>query len=217
MLHVHPAIRWLKSCLLVALVLAGLAATAGATSIRPDSRSGSAGPSLPTALSGMPVLAEAYVSLSAPPGVVRVPRWRGKTARVTSTWTLRIAPETPAELLGEVFLVILGPDRNDPMKHKSKKAWLEMSASLPWRVLENETRPGTFYVAFALGALEPGGTYQIPIEYRLSKLEKKRGLYWFPRYQVAFAARPAAPLPEAGSLVLLALAAGALGLRSRPS
>jgi hypothetical protein len=156
------------------------------------------------------------VSLSAPPGVVRAPRWRGKTGRVTSTWTVRIAPETPAELLGEVFLVILGPDRNDPKKHKSKKAWLEMSASLPWRVLENETRPGTFYVAFALGALEPGGTYQIPVEYRLSKLKKKRGLYWFPRYQVAFAAQPAV-LPEPGSLALLAAGAAGLVLRLRPS
>jgi hypothetical protein len=216
MLHVHPAIRWLKSCLLVALVLAGPVATAGATSIRTDARSGSAAPSLPTALSGMPVLDPAYVSLSAPPGVVRAPRWRGKTGRVTSTWTLRIAPETPAELLGEVFLVILGPDRNDPKKHKSKKAWLEMSASLPWRVLENETRPGTFYVAFALGALEPGGTYQIPVEYRLSKLKKKRGLYWFPRYQVAFATQPAV-LPEPGSLALLAAGAAGLVLRLRPS
>lgn len=207
MLHVHPVTRWLASCLLVAGVLCGPAA--GALPLT--------GPSLPTALSGMPVLDEAWVSLSAPPGVARVPRWRGKPVRVTSTWTLRIAPETPAELLGEVFLVILGPDGNDPMKPKNKQAWLEVSPSLPWLLLENETRPGTFHVAYALGALEPGGTYQIPVEYRMTRLEKKRGLYWFPRYQIAFAARPAAPLPEPGLLALLAAAAGGLVLRLRPS
>jgi hypothetical protein len=215
MLHVHPAIHWLKGCLLVALLLLGSAATAGATSIRTDARSGPAGPSLPTAVSGMPVLDAAYVSLSAPHGVARVPRWRGKTALVSSTWTLRIAPETPAELLGEVFLVILGPDGNDRVKRSHKKAWLEMSASLPWLLLENETRPGTFHVAYALGALEPGGTYQIPVEYRVKKLAKKRGMYWFPRYQIAFAARPPA-VPEPGSLALFAAVLGLL-LRLRPS
>jgi hypothetical protein len=215
MLLFHRAIRWLGTRLLVPWVIVGLATTAQATSLRVDAR-GSTGASLPSALSGMPVLDAAYVSLTAPPGVARVPRWRGKPVRVSSTWTLRIAPETPAELLGEVFLVILGPDRKGPLKHKSKQAWLEVSSGLPWLLLENETRPGTFYVAFALGALEPGGTYPIPIEYRMKKLEKKRGMVWFPRYQIAFAARPPA-VPEPGPLALLAAAAAGLVLRLRAS
>jgi hypothetical protein len=121
----------------------------------------------------------------------------------------------PAELLGEVFLVILGHDRNAP-KYKSKKVGLEISTSLPWLLLENESRPGLFHVAYALGTLEPGGTYEIPIEYRVAgKLKKKRGKYWLPRFSVAFWTRPAAVVPEPGPLALLAAAAATRWLVGR--
>lgn len=231
MLHLHPATRWLARSVLLALLLAGTAASALPVTLfaNAKARSGfaradvaaaiSAGAPRPIPVSGM-IGGQGSMRLTTPDVIAGLQgRHKKKPVSVTSTWTLQIAPEMPAELLGEVFLVILGHDRNDPSKYKSKKVGLEISTSLPWLLLENESRPGLFHVAYALGTLEPGGTYEIPIEYRVAgKLKKKRGKYRLPRFSVAFLARPAAVVPEPGPLALLAAAAATGWLaRSRRS
>jgi hypothetical protein len=105
--------------------------------------------------------------------------------------------------------VILGHDRHDPMKYKTKKVGLEISTSLPWLLVENESAPGMVHLAFSLGDLEAGGSYEIPIEYRLAgKLKKKHGEYIFPRYAIAFLSAPLL-VPEPGTLALLGAALAA--------
>jgi hypothetical protein len=129
-----------------------------------------------------------------------------------STWTLRIAPETPAALLENFHLLILGHDRKDPMKYKTKKVGLQVSTSLPWRLVENESAPGMIHLAYDLGDVVAGGVYEIPIEYRYAgKLKKKHGEYIFPLYAIAFLSLPVTvPVPEPSTLALLGstLAAG---------
>ena len=222
MLHFHPATRsMLIRLACCALLLTGARADATSVTLHANAfpRSGfsradvaaaiAAGAAQPTQVSGM-IDGRGYFTVTTP-----YAGWGGhggrngkKSSSGSTTWTLRVAQETPAELLGEVFLVILGRDRSDPMNYKREKIGLEIDTSLPWLLLENETRPGMFHIAYALGAVEPGGTYQIPIEYRVAgKLKKKRGKYWLPQFSVAFLARPAAVLPEPAPLALLAAAA----------
>jgi hypothetical protein len=68
------------------------------------------------------------------------------------------------------------------------------------------------YLAYHLGDLEAGQHYEIPIEYRVGqKLKKRKGVYLFPRYSVAYLS-----LPEPSTLVLgLVGAAFALGARRK--
>ena len=159
---------------------------------------------------------QAYFAVTTPNGIPGVKgKSRAKPARGTSTWTLRVAPETPPELLDDFSLVILGHDRRDPMKYKTKKVGLEVSTTLPWRLVENEAAPGVVHLAYSLGDLEAGGVYEIPIEYRFAgKLKKRHGELVFPRYEIAFLSAPLG-VPEPGTLALLgvALALGRLARR----
>jgi hypothetical protein len=166
----------------------------------------------PIPVSGM-IGGEGYFRVTTPDGIPGVQgKSRRKPAMGWSTWTLRIAPETPAELLDNFYLVILGHDRDDPMKYKTKKVGLQVPTSLPWLLVENASAPGMIHLAYSLGDVVAGGVYEIPIEYRYAgKLKKRKGEYIFPRYQIAFLSLPAnTPVPEPGTLALLgaALAAG---------
>lgn len=211
-----------RGCLVALLLLSASAASALPVTLYADRKAisgfdpldvaaaiqqGAADPIPVTGLIG----GQQYFSVTTPDGIPGVHgKNRKRPTQGTSTWTLRIAPETPADLLDDFFLVILGHDRHDPMKYKTKKVGLEVSTSLPWLLVENEAAPGLVHLAFSLGDLEAGGTYEIPIEYRFAgKLKKKHGEYIFPRYAIAFLSAPLV-VPEPGPLALLgaALAVG---------
>ena len=143
----------------------------------------------------------------------RIPGVKGKhkrrPSRGTSTWTLHVSPETPADLLQSFCLVILGHDPNDPRKYKSRNVGIRIDTDLPWLFVTPEAG-GPTYLAYALGDLEAGHRYEIPIEYRVGqKLQKKRGVYVFPRYAVAYLS-----LPEPSTLGLGLTGLG-LALRAR--
>jgi hypothetical protein len=168
-----------------------------------------AGASAPTPVVGLGD-GDGYFSITTPDGI---PGVKGKSkdnpSRGTSTWTLHVSPETPADLLQNFCVVILGHDPNDPRKYQTKNVGLEISTDLPWRLV-TPLAGGATYLAYQLGELEAGESYEIPIEYRVGqKLEKKKGVSIFPRYAVAYLS-----LPEPSTLVLgLAGVAFALGAR----
>lgn len=211
-----------RGCLVVLLLLSASAASALPVTLYADRKAISGfdpldvaaaieqGAAEPIPVSGW-IGGQQYFTVTTPDGIPGVKgKNRKRPSMGTSTWTLRIAPETPAELLENFFLVILGHDRHDPMKYKTKKVGLEISTSLPWLLVENESAPRMVHLAFHLGDLEAGGVYEIPIEYRFAgKLKKKHGEYIFPRYAIAFLSAPLV-VPEPSSLALLggALAAG---------
>jgi hypothetical protein len=141
------------------------------------------------------------------------PAAKGKSkrrpARVAGTWTLHVAPETPVDLLQDFCVVILGHDPHDPRRYKTRNVGLEIGTELSWRLVTPEPG-GPIYLAYALGDLEPGRSYEIAVEYRVGqKLKKKRGVYHLPRFAVAYLS-----VPEPSAL-LLALAGGALALGTR--
>jgi hypothetical protein len=133
-----------------------------------------------------------------------------KPSRGTATWTLHVSSETPTDLLQNFCLVILGHDPNDPRKYKTGQVGLQIDTRLPWLFVTPEAG-GPTYLAYALGDLEAGRRYEIPIEHRVGQqLErKKRGAYGLPRYAVAYLS-----LPEPSTL-LLGLAAVGWSLRAR--
>jgi len=165
----------------------------------------------PLRVSGL-IGGESYFHVTTPDGIPGVKgKSRKKPSMGTSTWTLHVAADTPDALLGDFLLVILGHDRRDPMKYKTKKVGLEVATELPWLLVSNEAVPGMTHLAFRLGDLEAGHTYEIPIEYRYAgKLKRRDGEYLFPRYEVAFLSAPLG-VPEPGALAWLG-AAAALGL-----
>jgi hypothetical protein len=169
------------------------------------------GGSAPTPVDGL-FGGQGYFNVTTPNGI---PGVKGKNkanpSRGTSTWTLHVAPETPADLLQNFCLVILGHDPNDPRKYKTRNVGLEIGTDLPWQFVTPQGG-GPTYLAYRLGDLEAGQSYEIPIEYRVGqKLKKRKGVYIFPRYTVAYLA-----LPEPSTLVLgLAGFAFALGARRK--
>jgi hypothetical protein len=168
-----------------------------------------AGASAPTPVVGLGG-GDGYFSITTPTGIPGVKgKSKRKPSRGTSTWTLRVAPETPADLLQNFCLVILGHDPNDPRKYKTKNVGLQVGTDLPWRLV-TPLAGGVTYVAYQLGELEAGQSYEIPIEYRVGqKLKKKKGVFIFPRYAVAYLS-----LPEPSTL-MLGLAGFAFALVAR--
>jgi len=156
---------------------------------------GAAPPALVNGLFG----GQGFFSITTPEGIPGVKgKNKEKPSQGTSTWTLHVAPSTPVGLLDDFSLVILGHDPGDPFKYKTKNVGLQVSTALPWRLV-TPAGGGPTYLAFELGDLVPGGSYEIPIEYRVAqKLKKKNGEFIFPRYAVAYLS-----VPEPSALVLL--------------
>jgi hypothetical protein len=217
-----------RACVLAWLLLCASAASALPVTLYADRKAVSGfdpgdvaaaiqqGAEAPAAVNGM-IGGEEFFFVTTPDGIPGVHGKNRKKPTVGwSTWTLHVAPETPAELLDDFFLVILGHDRHDPLKYKTRKVGLSISTELPWLLVENEAVPGMVHVAFSLGDLEAGGSYEIPIEYRFAgKLKKRKGEYIFPRYAIAFVSAPlVVSVPEPGTLALLG-AALAVGCAAR--
>jgi hypothetical protein len=184
-----------------------------------------AGADVPTPASQL--LAGSFFHITTPDGIVgTLGKNRKSPSTGTSTWTLHIAPNTPAEMLAGVSVVILGVDPNDPFKYKNKVTGLQIDTGLPWFLLEQSSvDPDFVAVAFLLGDLEAGESYDIPIEYRVAKKLKKQKQsgtaqtgeeeFIFPRY--AFAINVSGEVvPEPSALTLL-LGAALLGLAVRRS
>jgi len=172
-----------------------------------------AGAGEPILLSGL-FGGQGFFSITTPNGIPGVKgKNKGKPAKGSSTWTLQIDGAVGPELLANFYVVILGHDPNDPLKYKTENVGLEIGTALPWLFVKPGSG-GPTYVAFKadqICELEPGGTCQIPIEYRVGqKLKKKKGKFFFPRYSVAFVA-----VPEPSAWMMLF--AAALGLAARRS
>lgn len=154
-----------------------------------------------------------YITITTPDGISGVKgKNKASPSLGTSVWTIHIAPQTPAELLEDFALVILGHDPNDPIgKYQTGNVGLEIDTELPWLFVTPEGED-PIYVAYRLGDLEAGGSYDVPIEYRVGqKLVKVKGkgpsgekLYRFPRYAYAIVSIPSV-VPEPSVLALLLL------------
>jgi len=155
-----------------------------------------AGAGAPTQVDGLSD-GDGYFHVSAANGFQGVKgKSKRKPSRGTSRWTLHVAPETPEELLQNFCLVILGHAPDDPL-YKTKNVGLQIDTDLPWQLV-TPWAGGPTYLAYRLGELEAGHSYEIPIEYRVGqRLEKKKGVFIFPRYAVAYLS-----LPEPSTLVL---------------
>ena len=158
---------------------------------------------------------DGYFHLTTPNGISRAKgKSKKKPLRSTSTWTLHVAPETPTDLLQEFCVVILGHSPNDPFEYKTENVGLAIESDLPWRLV-TPWEGGPTYLAYPLGDLAAGRSYEIPIEYKYrlgQKLEKKKGVYYFPLFSVAYLS-----LPEPSTWVLgLAGVAFAVRARRRP-
>jgi hypothetical protein len=153
---------------------------------------------------------------------------KANPSRGTSTWTVTIAEDAPEEALDNLALVILGHSASDPLKYKHENVGLDIETDLPWLFVTpggvsvagtgGGPGDGPVYVAFLLGDVEAGGTYQVPIEYLLGqKLKKAKNEFgekvlMFPLYSFSVVSVPA---PEPSTLALLALGALAVGLAAR--
>jgi hypothetical protein len=155
---------------------------------------------------------------------------KSNPSRGSSVWTITIAEDAPEEALDNLALVILGQSATDPRKYKFKNVGLDFPTTLPWLFVTpgggasvagtggEPSQDGPVYVAFLLGDVEAGGTYQIPIEYLLGqKLKKAKNEFgervlMFPQYAFSVVSVPA---PEPSALALLAFGAVAAGIAAR--
>jgi hypothetical protein len=172
-----------------------------------------------------------WLTITTPNGISGV---KGKNKENPTTgssiWTLHIAANAPTSALDDFALVITGHDPNDPIKkYKSENVGLEIDTELPWLFVTPGgslsaagTTGGTgspIYIAFLLGDLEPGGDYEIPIEYLLGQKPKKaknasgEKVFTFPRY--TYAVVSITGVPEPSTFALLGVGALALGLAAR--
>lgn len=160
-----------------------------------------------------------YFSVTTPNGI---PGVKGKDkenpSQGSSIWTLHVDAQTPEALLEDFALVILGHDPNDPIsKYKTENVGLEIDTEVPWLFVTPEGED-PIYVAYLLGDLVAGESYDIPIEYRVAqKLKKTKNdagekVFMFPRYAYAVVQ---VSVPEPSTFALLALGAASLGLAAR--
>lgn len=144
---------------------------------------------------------DGFFHITTPNGI---PGVKGKNkdnpSQGSSVWTLHVDAATPADRLDNFFLIILGHDPGDPIKkYETGNVGLALNLPqanpIPWIFVEPGSG-GPTYVAYSLGDLQAGGTYDLPIEYRVGqKLKKKNGDFTFPRYAVAYMS--AVPEPSA--------------------
>jgi hypothetical protein len=182
----------------------------------------SAGASQPTEVNGL-TDGVPYITITTPDGITGT-KGKDKTNPSTgsSIWTIHVSAQTPEALLQDFALVILGHDPNDPIeKYETGNVGLEIDTEVPWLFVTPEGED-PIYVAYLLGDLVAGNSYEVPIEYRVAQKLKKVGkdengdkLYMFPRYAYAIASIPeVVPEPSLLALLALAAAAGFAGRRS---
>lgn len=162
-----------------------------------------------------------WLTITTPNGISGVKgKDKSDPSRGSSIWTLHLSDAAPEAELANFALVILGHDPNDPIqKYKTENVGLEIDTELPWLFVTPEGEDPV-YVAYLLGDLEPGGDYQIPIEYLLAqKLKKGKNssgekVFIFPRYAYAIVSI-SGTVPEPSTLALLLLGAVSVGVAAR--
>lgn len=163
-----------------------------------------------------------FITVTTPNGISGVKgKDKSDPSKGSSIWTIHVDAQTPEALLQDFALVILGHDPNDPIsKYKTENVGLEIDTEVPWLFVTPEGED-PIYVAYLLGDLEAGESYEIPIEYRVGqKLKKTKNaagekVYMFPRY--AYAIVSVSSVPEPSTLALLALGSAAAGFVRRRS
>jgi PEP-CTERM motif len=174
---------------------------------------GTPGPTLITGLGD----GNGFFDITTPNGI---PGQKGKNksapSKGSSTWTLHIDAQTPQSLLQGLSVVILGHSTAEPIKkYRRGNVGLEIETTEPWRWVKSDAN-GPSYLAYFLGDLEAGESYEIPIEYRLGqKLKKVKGVYMFPLYAVAYVKET--QVPEPATLALLGLVGAVLARAGRRS
>jgi hypothetical protein len=171
-----------------------------------------------------------WLEITTPDGIsVTQGKSKLEPSRGSSVWTLHIANDAPADALEAFALVILGHDPNDPIsRYKNENVGLTIDTELPWLFVTPDagisttgagTGGGQVYVAFLLGDLEAGESYEVPIEYLLGQKFKKgkkneagERVFMFPRYSYAVAS---GVVPEPSTIALLAFGALAVGAAVR--
>ena len=161
-----------------------------------------------------------FITVTTPNGIPGV-KGKDKTnpSMGSSIWTIHVDAQTPEALLQDFALVILGHDPNDPIsKYKTENVGLEIDTEVPWLFVTPEGED-PIYVAYLLGDLVAGESYDIPIEYRVGqKLKKTKNdagekVFTFPRY--AYAVVSIESVPEPSTLALFALGAASAAFAKR--
>lgn len=137
-----------------------------------------------------------------------------------SIWTVHIDTDAPAELLEDFALVILGHDPNDPIaSYQTGNVGLEIDTELPWLFVSPEGFEEFVYIAYLLGDVQAGQSYQIPIHYLVAQAlvegtnEQDETVFMFPRY--TYAAVSGLNVPEPSTLALLLVGVGAAFVAGR--
>jgi hypothetical protein len=134
-----------------------------------------------------------------------------------STWTVTAVDRAYSDL----WIVIQGHDPNDPnaayYRDSSKIGLVVDPADTRWALVHPAGSPGVTYLAYFVGDLVQGGSYDVPISYAVAKALKlvkgsKPKLCLFPQYRVNFLELA---VPEPVAIGLLAFGGGLLAIRKR--
>ena len=134
----------------------------------------------------------------------------------TSTWTVTALDRDYQDL----WIVIQGHDPNDPLARyydQNHKIGLVIDPATDpnWALVRPAGTPGVTYLAYHVGDLEQGDSFDVPISYVVAKalkvVNKKKRLCVFPQYRVNFL--ELAVVPEPLTLSLLAASGALLAVR----
>jgi hypothetical protein len=184
------------------------AATSGGIGSLPDSQffaNPSSGPARITLTTPSPI-----------PGISRKKATRTSPSTGQSTWTVSAVDRD----YQDIWIVIQGHSPSDPRAKYYKKhqnIGLVVDPSDPrWKVVHPTGNPGVSYLAYFVGDLVQGDSFDVPISYvvakALKRIRKDPNLCVFPQYRVNFLELA---VPEPVVLSLLAFGGTLLALRKR--
>jgi hypothetical protein len=134
----------------------------------------------------------------------------------TSTWTVKAIDRA----YNDLWIVIQGHDPNDPQASyydENEKIGLIVDPADPnWAVIHPSGFPGVTYLAYFVGDLAQGGSFDVPISYAVAKalkvVQTNPQLCVFPQFRVNFLELA---VPEPVVTALLAFGGTLLAIRKR--
>jgi hypothetical protein len=134
----------------------------------------------------------------------------------TSTWTV----EAVDRAYDDLWIVIQGHDPNDPNASyydENHEIGLIIDPTDPrWAVVHPSVAPSVTYLAYFVGDLAQGASFDVPISYAVAKalivVQTNPQLCMFPQFRVNFLEHP---LPEPVVTALLAFGGTLLAIRKR--